>query len=176
MKNDATLITARPRGETPLAELLHHHLWANLRLLDRCATLSEKQLDASAPGTFGSIRSTLLHIVGAEQGYLIRLTGRQPERRFRPDDSPSIAGLREQARQNGEALLALAARMQPSDTVELEEDGETWQIPASVMLVQAINHATEHRTNVTTILAQQGIDCPELDGWAYLMALVEEKH
>lgn len=176
MSKDAPLITAKPRGETPLAELLHHHLWANLRLLDTCATLSEEQLDASAPGTFGSIRDTLLHIVSAEQGYLIRLTGRQPERRFKSDDNPSIAELQEQTRQNGEALLALAAEMRASDMVEAEWDGQRWRFPASVLLVQVINHATEHRTNVTTILAQQGVNLPEedfLDGWSYLMTLVE---
>lgn len=175
MNNDTTLITAKSRGD-PLAELLHHHLWANLRLLDTCATLSDEQLDASAPGTFGTIRATLLHIVGAEQGYLIRLTGQQPERRLKRDDNPSIAELREHSRRTGEALLEAAAQMSASDTVELEWDGQRWQVPASVILVQAINHATEHRTNVTTILAQQGIDFPELDGWAYLMTLAEETH
>ncbi|RIK37445.1 MAG: hypothetical protein DCC55_24255 [Chloroflexi bacterium] len=90
MKNDARLITARPRGETPLAELLHHHLWANLRLLDTCAALDEEQLGASTPGTFGSIRATLFHIARAEQSYLAHLTGRQSERRLKPDDTPSI--------------------------------------------------------------------------------------
>jgi uncharacterized damage-inducible protein DinB len=178
MSNNPTLITAKPKGETPLAELLHHHLWANLRLLDTCATLDSEQLEAGSPGTYGTIRATLEHIVNAEQGYLMRLTGRQPERRFKAGDNPSIAELREQVRQSGEALLTLAAQMRASDMVEAEWEGQRWQFPASVMLVQAINHATEHRTNVTTILAQQGIGFPEedfLDGWAYLMTLVEEK-
>jgi uncharacterized damage-inducible protein DinB len=177
MSNNPTLITAKPRGETPLAELLHHHLWANLRLLDTCATLDPEQLEASAPGTYGTIRATLEHLVNAEQGYLMRLTGRQPERRFKAGDNPSIAELSEQARQSGEALLALAGEMRSTDIVEAEWEGQRWQFPASVMLVQAINHAAEHRTNVTTILAQLGINFPAedfIDGWAYLMTLVED--
>jgi uncharacterized damage-inducible protein DinB len=43
-------------------------------------------------------------------------------------------------------------------------DGES--VPTAVILVQAINHATEHRSHVATILTQLGIQPPEMDGWA----------
>ena len=33
--------------------------------------------------------------------------------------------------------------------------------------LQAINHATEHRAHVATILSQHGVAPPELDGWTY---------
>jgi uncharacterized damage-inducible protein DinB len=34
-------------------------------------------------------------------------------------------------------------------------------------MLQAINHATEHRTHIATILTQQGVEPPVLDGWHY---------
>ena len=40
-------------------------------------------------------------------------------------------------------------------------------IPASVILVQAINHATEHRAQAQAILTQLGIEPPAIDGWAH---------
>ena len=46
-----------------LVTLYEHNTRANLRLLDFCAGLSDEQLDASAPGTFGRVRDTLVHIV-----------------------------------------------------------------------------------------------------------------
>jgi uncharacterized damage-inducible protein DinB len=46
-----------------LVTFYEHNTWANLRLLDFCAGLSDEQLDASAPGTFGRVRATLVHIV-----------------------------------------------------------------------------------------------------------------
>ena len=46
-----------------LVTLCEHNTGANLRLLDFCAGLSDEQLDASAPGTFGRVRDTLVHIV-----------------------------------------------------------------------------------------------------------------
>jgi uncharacterized damage-inducible protein DinB len=46
-----------------LVTLYEHNTWANLRLLDFCAGLSDEQLDASAPGTCGRVRDTLVRIV-----------------------------------------------------------------------------------------------------------------
>ena len=45
-----------------LTTLFSHNLWANLRLLERCADLTSEQLDATISGTFGTIRDTLGHI------------------------------------------------------------------------------------------------------------------
>ena len=45
-----------------LTTLFNHNLWANLRLLDVCADLTDEQLDSTLDGTFGSIRDTWQHI------------------------------------------------------------------------------------------------------------------
>ncbi len=34
-------------------------------------------------------------------------------------------------------------------------------------MVQAINHATEHREQISSMLSALGVTPPELDGWAY---------
>lgn len=57
-----------------LVEFFNHNTWANLRLLAACAALTEAQLDVVLPGTYGSIRNTLVHLIGAEERYL-RLLG-----------------------------------------------------------------------------------------------------
>ena len=69
-----------------LTTLYRHNRWANERLLERCAGLSDEQLDATLLGTFGSIRDTLQHIVTAERSYLSRISTGQPYRR--PKDAP----------------------------------------------------------------------------------------
>lgn len=162
----------QPRSEqrnanAPLVDLFRHNLWANLRLLDACANLNEAQLKASAVGTFGTIYNTLKHIVGAEQGYLIHLTGRSPETPLRREDNPDVATLRTHARRSGEGLIEVASTG-PPDVVHPEWDGQRWPVPAGLILTQAINHATEHRAQIMTILTQQGIEPPDLSGWAYV--------
>ncbi len=45
--------------------------------------------------------------------------------------------------------------------------GAGYTLPAWLLLLQAINHATEHRTQVAAILTHQGIQPPGMDGWTY---------
>ena len=153
-----------------LTVLYQHHLWANLRLLEACAGLSDEQLDTTVAGTFGSIRDTLQHLVLAEQGYFSRIsTGRRLQR---PEGAPppTMAQLADSLRQTGAGLIDWASRVQGDDAVEIDWDGELRSVPKTILLTQAINHATEHRSQVMTILTQLGVQPPDCDAWTYYEA------
>lgn len=159
---------------TILAELFKHNAWANDRMLEVCAGLSDEQLDATVDGTFGSIRETLAHIVRSERGYLARFTAESAESlRLSDEEARDFAVLRQRARDSGEGLVAVAKRMPQDEVMEGMWRGEAYAIPASVILTQAINHATEHRVQIATILTQQGVTPPDLDGWSYGEAIAE---
>lgn len=144
-----------------------HNLWANLRLLDACADLTDEQLAASAPGTYGSIIRTLTHLVGSEERYLATITGNSPENGIRRGETLDVAALREHARLSGEGLIATAATVDPSMVLRGTFRDEPYELSVMVVLAQAINHATDHRCHVATVLTQLGIQPPALDVWAY---------
>jgi uncharacterized damage-inducible protein DinB len=150
-----------------LTTLYSHHLWANLRLLERCAELTREQLDATIPGAYSSIYNTLQHIVTSEQSYFSRISTGQPRRR--PADAPpmTIAEMVESVRTTGAGLIEWASRVQADDTVQVDWDGAPRDVPKTIILTQAINHATEHREQIKTILTQLGIEPPDLQGWVY---------
>ena len=153
---------------TILVELFRHNQWANLRLLDACAGLSDQQLDGAAPGAYGPIRATLVHIAAAQDRYLAVSPGERPERVLREGCVfPGFDDLRDRLRRSSEALTTLAEATPPARVLRGLWRGEPYAIPASVVLIQAINHATEHRAQVTAALSQRGIEPPPLDGWAY---------
>jgi uncharacterized damage-inducible protein DinB len=150
-----------------LTTLYKHNLWANLRLLECCAELTDEQLDATLSGTYGSIRDTLAHIVLAEQSYFSRISTGQ--RYQHPTDAPplTITDMMELARATGAGLIEWAPKVQAEDTVQIDWDGTPRAVPKTIILTQAINHATEHRAQIMTILTQLGIQPPELDSWTY---------
>jgi uncharacterized damage-inducible protein DinB len=152
---------------TGLVDFYRHNQWANLRLLDACAQLSDEQLTASARGTYGRISDLLVHVLRAEDGYLARVTGRQPEDRLTVGTFPGIETLRAHARRSGEGLLAVAAVADPAQVVRGIYRGEPDDLPLMVPLMQAINHATDHRSQIATVPSQIGVEPPELDVWAY---------
>jgi uncharacterized damage-inducible protein DinB len=150
-----------------LTTLFSHNLWANLRLLERCAELTSEQLDAAIPGTFGSIQDTLQHIVTAEQSYFSRISTGQPYRR--PQDAPpmTLAKMVDAARASGLGLIEWAPKVQATDTVQLDWDGTLREVPKTVILAQVINHATEHRAQIMAMMTQIGVEPPELSSWLY---------
>ena len=151
-----------------LVEMFRHNAWANQRLFEACEGLSDAQLDATVVGTFGSIRNTLVHIVGAQERYVAALAESGPVSVIRERDSfPGLAELRDGARTSGEALVKLAAQAQSGATVTTTYRGEGYTLPVWLLLVQAINHATEHRAQVAANLTQLGIEPPSMDGWTY---------
>jgi len=152
-----------------LIDAFKHHLWANLALLDACEGLSDQVLDASAVGTYGSIRDTLAHLFAAEQRYLLHMAGRGQETGPLAEGSfPGVEELKNHAARNGEALIGRAGEADENRTIRGEVRGEKYAVPISVFFAQAINHATEHRAHVCTVLTQQGIEPPVLDLWTWL--------
>ena len=138
-----------------IGDLFRHNLWANLRLPDACAGLSEDDLAATAPGTYGAVRDTLTHLVASEARYAGEFTGKPPE--TGPEELPfaGFDAIRASASASGEALIEIAEHTQPLDILR------------GTYLIQAVNHATEHRAHIVTILSQRGVKTPGLDGIAY---------
>jgi uncharacterized damage-inducible protein DinB len=150
-----------------LTTLFRHNRWANMRILERCAGLTDEQLDATIAGTYGAIRDTLQHIVTAERSYFSRISTGQ--RYNRPEDAPplTLAEMVESARTTGSGLIEWAPKVQAGDTVQIDWDGTPREVPKTILLTQAINHATEHRAQIMAILTHLGIQPPELDSWSY---------
>lgn len=147
--------------------LFHQNTWANLQLIDACAALPAEHMNLTAPGTFGTIRHTLTHLVANEEHYLSLLSGRPVEKPIQRGEILTLPELRARAEAAGAGLAREAARVGMDDTVTQEYQGQMMTIPAYIVLTQALQHGAEHRGHIATILSQHGITPPAIDGWAY---------
>lgn len=151
--------------ENFLARLFEHNNWANEKIIQACLALTEEQLDAAPQSaTEGNIRSTLSHLVSAQFGYLRILTMPLEERQ-----GPVVLefdGLQKSLKDSGERLLTLArdASKLPVSRIQTR-DG--YYVEPWVIMVQIINHATEHREQIKSMLTSLGITPPSIDGWDY---------
>jgi uncharacterized damage-inducible protein DinB len=152
-----------------LAYVFRHHLWANSRLLDVCEELEDIALDATATGTYGSVRDTLVHMLAAEERYLAAMIDYAPGEPLREGTFPGFGVLRERAVESAEALIDAAEREVGDRIITGEHPTRgRYAIAVSTFMAQAINHATEHRAQVCTVLTQAGIEAPVLDVWTYV--------
>ncbi len=151
--------------ENILAKLLEHNNWANQQIIQACLTLTDEQLDAEPKSaTAGSIRKTLSHLVGAQHGYLSLLT-LPVEARHRI--SPAFNELPQAASTSGEGLLALAKTDPGPNFAANLQTTDGYSVEPWVVLVQVINHATEHREQIKSMLTTLGVTPPSVDGWDY---------
>jgi uncharacterized damage-inducible protein DinB len=156
--------------DSPLAEPLRHNAWATLRLIEACRALTPEQLAATAPGTFGNVLATLQHIVGAEAFYRFLLVGQWPAWRWPPAQPPDLDALEPMARDCAAFWEVFLARpYDPDRRVRVPDprDAEIHDVALGVILTQVLDHGTDHRSQVSTILASIGVEPPRLDGWAY---------
>ena len=151
-----------------LTEMFRHNLWANQGILDACHELTEAQLGTGAEGTYGAISDTLVHLLAAEQRYVLLLTGRSPEPALRESDRwPGFASLAAAAEWSGQALIEVATNDPFGGILSGTRGGQAYTLRAFIPLLQAINHATEHRAHVMTVLTQLGLTPPDLSAWRY---------
>ncbi|MBK7317099.1 MAG: damage-inducible protein DinB [Anaerolineales bacterium] len=154
--------------ENFLEKIFEHNNWANLQIIQVCLALSDEQLDAEPQSAMkGSIRLTLQHLVAAQHSYLRTLT--LPLELRREAFTVEFNELQESAQKSGDGLLALARGEQKPLTPQLQtRDGhlaDPW-----VLMVQIINHATEHREQIKSMLSSLGVTPPDIDGWDYGIA------
>jgi uncharacterized damage-inducible protein DinB len=152
-----------------MAHALHdpvrHNAWATTQILEFCRGLDERTLNATVPGTYGTVIATLRHIIYCEIDFLERLLGREPTDPWQLGET-GIDTLREHAAQlatDWEVFLA-------GDVDEerlLPPDEGTNPIPAGIVIAVVLYHGSEHRGQICTILGALGHEPPDLTPWAY---------
>lgn len=146
------------------AEMLRYNAWANGALFEACRTLDDNQLATRIPGTAGSIRELLAHIVAGQETLVARAKGGQQSSR---GDWRGFAALTDAAARSTDALIAIADGLDDDLPVVVRYTEREYTFPRSFFLVQALAHGVEHRTEVKLTLASFGVQTPDLDSWSY---------
>ena len=149
-----------------LADAFGHHVWATLTLFDSLADLTPEQMETSVPGTYGSIRETVQHLVGADCSYLFVIGGGTRPRI--DEETMDLAALRAEMEANG-----------PAWTEVLDEEIDPEEMPPGPR--RRVNLAGAQGdpagpgapprdrpfSQICTALTQLGIEPPLIDVWDY---------
>lgn len=156
-------------SDTALVKLFEHNNWANLLVIRACMALSGAELDAEPhSATKGTIRRTLVHLVNSQASYLRTLTLPLEQRRDRLE--VAFEDLEASARASGDGLLALVKQEAASPVKARLETRDGYLAEPWVLFVQIINHATEHREQINSMLTALGHPPVDMDGWTFGLA------
>ena len=148
------------------ADAFRHHVWATEVLIDACLALPQHQLDAPAPGTYGSILDTFRHLVQSDAWYLGFFRAETPG--IDDDAQLSLAELRAVMGTNGTSWAEVLREEDDPDRDVVEIDGG-WEFhsPVGFRLAQVIQHGTDHRSQICTALTSFGVAPPGIELWQY---------
>ena len=161
-----------------LVRQMRHSVWANEKLVERCRALTNEQLDLTVPGTYGTIRKTLGHIVASEEGYLVRLLGsllHDPP--VREQDLATLDGIAAHLPHVANAVERLFANddVDPdrviADTPLRRAGAPRFEMAAWAPATQFVYHGIDHRSQIDTILSTHGLETLDLQIWPYAMEL-----
>jgi uncharacterized damage-inducible protein DinB len=152
----------------PLSEAFQHHTWATEQLIRHLRRLPPEALTASAPGVYGEVLATLSHLLDADGRYVRYLEGTPPPPRTGPDPVRTLDELADQLRDQAVRWRVVLSRIGDLD-VTIPARGERPEMPhaANLMVVQALHHGNDHRTQICTVLSVNGYASPDLDVWSY---------
>ena len=153
--------------------LYDYNDWANKRILDAAAALSDADFLARRNLVWGSVRSTLAHAWGAEWIWRQRCQfGAAPTTLPAADDFPTLAALR--ARWDEEEA-AMRAYLSGLDNEQLNGQfsyrttgGKLYSAVLWQILAHIVNHGTQHRAEVAQTLTDLGHSPGDVDLIVYL--------
>lgn len=150
-----------------LRSLYEYTDWANVRILDPAARLTDEQLLAAAGRDYGSVRDILVHMVFAQWLWLRRWRGESPRAHWDPADFPTVDAIRDRWAEVERATADFLAGLDEERLGQILHYTTTRGIvrsqPLWEMLVHVANHGTQHRSEVAYLLTQAGHSPGDLD-------------
>jgi uncharacterized damage-inducible protein DinB len=145
-----------------------HHVWATIRVIDACLARSDEELETSVLGTRGPMLGTLRHVVAGDTEDLSILTG---ERASDTDgEDMSLVDARLVMERNGSRWAEFISGSPDPDAIvrEIDEtDGfERWA-PVGFRVAAALDHGTDHRSQICTALTTLGVEPPAIDVYTF---------
>jgi uncharacterized damage-inducible protein DinB len=152
-----------------LDRLLQHDAWTTRQILERCRGLSDAQLDQPFDVGVGSVRATLIHIIGNMETWTGLISLRPAEQVRRPGAYPhSVEGLFERMEEVAAELSTAATRLRAEGRLDdlfpdVLDDPPTLKSFGGA-IAHVITHSHIHRGELLHMLARLGLqDLPEGD-------------
>ena len=141
------------------------HAWANRRIIDTAASLTDDELRATGPFDHATAFQTLRHLVDVDWSWREFCTGNDVGESYvwgqvALDDLASIAAF---SAEEDERLVAYVGSLDAATLSEHLPLEETHSVPRWLIVAHVVNHGTQHRSELARYLTDLGHSPGELD-------------
>ncbi len=152
--------------------LYGYNYWANARLLNAAAALTERQFTEVPAYNPASVCTTLVHVMGTEWMWYQRCHGVSPLSAPAAVDYPDAPTLRAAWQEEELRMRDFVAELEADDLTKVisyrTTRGQEFSQPLWHILAHVVNHGTQHRSEAALILTDFGQSPGDLDLILYL--------
>ena len=153
--------------------LYKYNQWANAKILNAAANVTEEQFLAPAKFPHGGLQGTLVHALSAEWIWRKRWEGISPSALLRPAEFPTFDSLRTRWEVEENELMAFVDRLTDERLNRTFDYRSTKGEPFTRILwhamVHVVNHGTQHRSEAAAQLTDFGQSPGDIDLIYFLM-------
>lgn len=154
-----------------MRRLFTYNTWAWQHVYASVEQLDNEAYHATRPVFQNSIHTLLVHSMAAEQIWYARCRGESPTSLLNPDDFADFAALAEEWSHVRHRWANYLQWMSDEDCKQMityrTTQGKEYALRLVDILQHVVNHATEHRSQLTPILHELGIPTEPLDYMRY---------
>ena len=158
-----------------IRSLYAHSAWANQRIFNVTAELSEDQFLEVVGPSYGSLRNTFVHTMSAQWIWLERWQGASPQAMMDREDFPDLTSIltrwEEIENDTRQYLKGLDADQLDKMLSYTTTGGNTGAYALWQLIVQQVNHQTQHRSEAAVMLTNFGQSPGDLDLVVYFSEL-----
>lgn len=147
--------------------LYKYNQWANQKILNAAANVTEEQFLADASFPHGGLRSTLVHTMFAEWIWRSRWEGTSPTYRFKPDEFPTYESLHTRWMEEEKKLMEFVDGLTDEKLNQVIPYKNTKGVPLQQvlwkMMAHVVNHGTQHRAEAAALLTDFGCSPGDVD-------------
>ena len=148
-----------------MASIVRFHGWANERIMESAALLSDDELRRAAGLDHGTAFQTLRHLVDVDWSWREFCTGNNVGETYVWDQIPldDLASIGAFSAEEDVRLAEYVASLDESALTESVAGTEGFSRPRWLILAHIVNHGTQHRSELARYLTECGHSPGEMD-------------
>jgi uncharacterized damage-inducible protein DinB len=147
--------------------LYKYNQWANAKILNAAADVTEDQFLADASFPHGGLRGTLVHTLFAQWIWRNRWQGTSPTVRLKPEEFPTFESLRTRWVEEETLLMEFVDGLTDKKLNEVIHYKNIKGVPLEQvlwkMMAHVVNHGTQHRAEAAALLTDFGCSPGDVD-------------
>jgi len=139
-----------------ISRLIQYNTWANRLIIDQVATFSPELFEKHVGGSFGSIKSVMIHLLESDYLWLYRWKG-NPLAELPAWQHTDLAAIKKNWYPIQDEMIDLSGKISSTENIKfITRKGAPFTLPFGEIAAHVSHHGSYHRGQLTNMIRDLG--------------------